>query len=289
MIIATFGRETELSVTLKTLCRGNTVPDEIIIVDGDPFGGAERIFERYREDNKGIITTYIHTKPGLPGQRNAGLERATGDVVLFIDDDVELDGDFISELTAVYLDPEIGGATGFIVNQVPVPVWLALLQRIFLLSRYAGRCYLQRSGLPTFLYKPEKVTDVKILNGCNMSFRNKALEDFVFDSDINYFDDDDVSLTIGERWRLVQVPTAKLKHVVSPKGRPRAPAAAARSVMEQRLLHRKHVPQTLFNIVAYYWSVVGAALVALVRIHPLVCLRTLLGLVVILAGEGKRL
>jgi glycosyltransferase involved in cell wall biosynthesis len=288
VIIATLGREAELSVTLKTLCEGNTIPDEVVIVDGDPFEGARRIVEQYRKDYKGIIITYINTKPGLPGQRNAGLERATGDIVLFIDDDVELDGDFISELTAVYRNPEIGGATGFIVNQVPVPGGLALLQRIFLFSRYAGRCYQQRSGLPTFLYKPERVTEVGILNGCNMSFRYKALEGFTFDSDINYFDDDDVSLTIGSRWHLVQVPTAKLKHVVSPKGRPRAPAAAARSVMEQRLLHKKHVRQTPFNIVAYYWSVIGAALVALVRMHPLVCLRTLLGLMVVLAGEGKR-
>jgi glycosyltransferase involved in cell wall biosynthesis len=289
VIIATLNREKELSVTLKTLFGGNTVPDEVIVVDGDRFEGARRIVEQYGGNSKGITINYVHTKPGLPGQRNAGLERANGDIVLFIDDDVELDGDFISELTAVYRDPEIGGATGVIVNQVPVRRWLALLQRIFLLSRYAGRCYQQRSGLPAFLYKPEKETEVGILNGCNMSFRYEALDGFAFDNDINYFDDDDVSLTIGSRWRLVQVPTAKLKHVVSPKGRPRAPAAAARSVTEQRLLHRKHVRQTLFNIVAYYWSVIGAALVALVRAHPLVCLRTLLGLIVVLADERKKL
>lgn len=288
MIIATLGREAELSVTLETLCDGSVLPDEVVVVDGDHFEGARRIVEQYRKDYKGIIITYVNTKPGLPGQRNTGLERAIGDIVLFIDDDVELDRDFISELKAVYRDPEIGGATGFIVNQVRVPVWLALLQQIFLLSRYAGRCYLQRSGLPTFLYKPEMVTEVRILNGCNMSFRYRALEGFTFDRDINYFDDDDVSLTIGGRWRLVQVPTAKLKHIVSPKGRPRAPAAATRSVVEQRLLHRKHVRQTPFNIVAYYWSVIGAALIALVRMHPLVCLRTLLGLAVVLADEGKR-
>jgi GT2 family glycosyltransferase len=289
VIIATLGRVEELENTLRTLCENTTLPREVIVVDGDCGGNAKPVVEKYAGELNCINFIYVNEEPGLPGQRNAGLGRTTGDVVLFLDDDVELESDYLTCLITVYRDAEIGGATGLITNQVETPTPLRLLSRLFLLSRFAGRCYQQRSGLPAFLYKPQGVTDVGILNGCNMSFRNSALNGFSFDRRINYFDDDDVSLTVGVKWRLVQVPRAKLKHVVSPKGRPRAPAVADRSIIEQRLLHRKHLHQTPLNVLAYYWSVFGTALVAFIRLHPLVGLRTLLGFWAALTGADRRL
>jgi cellulose synthase/poly-beta-1,6-N-acetylglucosamine synthase-like glycosyltransferase len=288
-IIATLGRAEELEDTLRTLCGCTMVPGEVIVVDGDAERDAKPVVEKYADEYDGIAFVYVDTEPGLPGQRNAGLERATGDIVLFLDDDVELEPDFLSELLSVYNDPEVGGATGLITNQVKPVWWVGALQRFFLLTRFGKRCRLQKSGLPIFLYKPAETVDVGILNGCNMSFRRSALGGFHFDGRINYFDDDDVSLTVGRKWRLVQVPGARLKHLVSPKGRPRAPAAADRSIIEQRLLHRKHLPQTPLSVPAYYWSVLGTAFVALVRLHPLVSLRTLLGLWAALTSADRRL
>ena len=288
-IIATLGRAEELENTLRTLCGFTTVPDEVIVVDGDAGQDAKPVVEKWADEYGGISFAYVGTEPGLPGQRNAGLERATGDTILFLDDDVELEPGFLPGLLSVYDNPEVGGATGLITNQVRPAWWVRVLQRFFLLSRFGEYCCLQKSGLPTFLYKPVETVDVGILNGCNMSFRRSALDGFRFDDRINYFDDDDVSLTVGKKWRLVQVPDARLKHLVSPKGRPRAPAAAARSIIEQRFLHRKHLPQTSLSVPAYYWSVLGAAFVALVRLHPLVSLRTLLGLWAALTGADRRL
>ena len=289
VIIATLGREAELATTLGTVRGGTVKPNEIIVVDGTAGRTAEPVVGKFAADSDDTEFVYVHTKPGLPGQRNAGLERASGDIILFLDDDVVLEADFLVELLSAYRDPGVGGATGLIINQAPTPGWLAVLRSIFLLTRYARRCYQQPSGLPAFLYKPRVLTEVGILNGCNMSFRRRAMNGFRFDPRVNYFDDDDVSLTVGARWRLVQVPTARLRHVVSPKGRRRAPAVADRSIVEQRLLHRKHLAQTPLNVLAYYWSVVGSALVAAVRLHPRVCLRTLLGLRAVLTGADKKL
>jgi glycosyltransferase involved in cell wall biosynthesis len=86
------------------------------------------------------------TEPGLPGQRNAGLERATADTILFLDDDVELESGFLPELLSVYDDPEVGGATGLITNQVKPAWWVRVLQRFFLLSRF-GKCCWSTSAL----------------------------------------------------------------------------------------------------------------------------------------------
>lgn len=289
VIIATLGRVEELENTLRTLCDNTTLPDEVIVVDGDDGENAKPVVEKYAGEFNCINFIHVKEEPGLPGQRNAGLGRTTGDIVLFLDDDIELERDYLTCLITAYRDTEIGGATGLITNQVETPTALAVLSRLFLLPRLAKHCYQQRSGLPAFLYKPQRVTDVGILNGCNMSFRNSALSGFSFDRRINYFDDDDVSLTVGTKWRFVQVPGAKLKHVVSPKGRPRATAVADRSIIEQRLLHRKHLSQTPLNVLAYYWSVLGAALVAFIRLHPLVCLRSLLGFWAALTGADRRL
>ncbi|MBL7501409.1 glycosyltransferase family 2 protein [Frankia sp. CNm7] len=49
---------------------------------------------------------------GLSGARNTGVERATSDIVAFIDDDARAAPDWLSKLTAPYADPNVVGVGG---------------------------------------------------------------------------------------------------------------------------------------------------------------------------------
>lgn len=285
-IIVTMSRPAELALTVASAMAGTRIPDEFVVVDASADERTEYVVSQMSSAFRRVEFVYIRTPPGLPAQRNAGLDAATGDVILFLDDDVTLEPAFLTEILAAFDDAAVGGACGVIANQVLPSRFVRFLQWLFRQVRYARRCFLQRSGLPTFLFQPEEAVDVKILTGCDMAFRREAAGRF--DERINYFDDDDISLTAARTWRLVQVPTARLEHRLAEGARPAPTRKVRRRVLEQRLLHRRHLPQNVWTVVCYYYSVWGAAAAAALRLKPRLFLGTLLGLWDVLRTRGGR-
>lgn len=285
-IIVTMSRPAELALTVTSAMAGETAPDEVVVVDASADDRTELTVSHIAAAFDRVAFKYERTAPGLPAQRNAGLDAATGDVLLFLDDDVTLEPDYLAELLKAFDDDAVGAATGAITNQIFPGWYVRLFQWLFRQVRYAPRSFLQRSGLPTFLYRPREQVDIGILTGCNMAFRREAAARF--DERINYFDDDDISRVVAREWRLVQTPTARLEHRVAAGARPAPTAKTRRRVLEQRLLHRRHVPQNIFNIFCYYYSVAGAAAAAALRLKPRLFLGTLLGLWDVLRTRGAR-
>jgi glycosyltransferase involved in cell wall biosynthesis len=285
-IIVTMSRPAELALTVTSLMAGTTTPAEVVVVDASADDRTELTVAQLAAGFRRVAFAYRRMPPGLPAQRNAGLDASSGDILLFLDDDVTLEPDYLSELLKAFDDAAVGAACGLIINQVLPGRHVRFFQWLFRQVRYAPRSYLQRSGLPTFLFRPERRADVGIMTGCNMAFRREAAPRF--DERINYFDDDDASRVAARRWRLVQVPTARLEHRVAAGGRPAPPAKARRRVLEQRLLHRRHVPQNVTNVLCYYYSVAGAAAAAALRLKPRLFLGVLLGLWDVLRTRGGR-
>jgi glycosyltransferase involved in cell wall biosynthesis len=286
VIIVTMSRPEELALTVTSAMAGTRAPDEIVVVDASADDRTETTVAYMAAVFDRVAFKYERTAPGLPAQRNAGLDAATGDVLLFLDDDVTLEPEYLAELLKVFDDAVVGAASGVITNQVLPSRYVRLFQWLFRQVRYASRSFLQRSGLPTFLYRPLKQVDIGILTGCNMAFRREAAARF--DARINYFDDDDVSCVVAREWRLVQTPAARLEHRVAAGARPAPLAKTRRRVLEQRLLHRRHVPRNIFNVFCYYYSVAGAAAAAVLRLKPRLFLGTLLGLWDVLRTRGAR-
>ena len=286
VVIPTMSRPAELALTVASVMAGTVLPEEIVIVDASADERTEYAVAQMSSAFRRVEFLYVRTPPGLPAQRNAGLDASSGDLVLFLDDDVTLEAAFLAELLAAFDDDAVGGACGVIANQVLPSRFVRFLQWLFRQVRYARRCFLQRSGLPTFLFQPEEQVDVKILTGCDMAFRREAVGRF--DGRINYFDDDDISLTAARTWRLVQVPTARLEHRLAEGARPAPRRKVRRRILEQRLLHRRHLPQNIWNVACYYYSVWGAATAAALRLKPRLFLGTLLGLWDVLRTRGGR-
>ncbi len=285
-IVVTMSRPAEVALTVASAMAGTRTPDEFVVVDASADERTEYVVAQMASAFRRVEFVYVRTPPGLPAQRNAGLDAASGDVILFLDDDVTLEPEFLAEILAAFDDDAVGGACGVIVNQVLPSRFVRTLQWLFRQVRYARRCFLQRSGLPTFLFQPEAPADVKILTGCDMAFRREAVGRF--DERINYFDDDDISLAAARTWRLVQVPTARLEHRLAAGARPAPMRKVRRRVLEQRLLHRRHLPQNVWTVACYYYSVWGAAAAAALRLKPRLFLGTLLGLWDVVRTRGGR-
>jgi GT2 family glycosyltransferase len=111
--VCTHGRPTELDACLDALDRSIAACDgvDLLVVDNaPPDDSARAVVQRHRR------ATYV-TEPrvGLDFARNRALAEATGDLIAFVDDDVEVEEGWCDALRgALASDPEAGGCTGLV-------------------------------------------------------------------------------------------------------------------------------------------------------------------------------
>ena len=89
--------------------RAQTVPagDIIVVIDHN-----EELLERSLSSFPDAIVVPNAGKPGLSGARNTGVERASGDVIVFLDDDARAQPDWLEHMLAHYTDPAVQGVGG---------------------------------------------------------------------------------------------------------------------------------------------------------------------------------
>ncbi len=139
VIIPSYNRQDILCQTINSVLEQRFPALEIIVVDqtpGTPIVPLQQLVERHRR-----IIRYIRQTPAnLPKARNTGIEAASSEYLLFIDDDVILPSGFIeSHMLRLESDPAIGAVTGPIIDQLadPQSVSLSPFQRTFDLSLHS--------------------------------------------------------------------------------------------------------------------------------------------------------
>lgn len=291
LIIPTLSRLDDLRVTLQAVLSGTVLPAEIVIVDASPDNLTERFVAELASRPGAVEFAYIRAeRPGVPRQRNAGLARASGDFILFVDNDVTVAADFIEELLKAFAEPKVGAACGLISNQYLPGAYTRLLQWFFRQTRYAGRSYYQRSAFPTFLYRPREAAGVAALTGGLTMFRAEAMAGFRFDERVLFVDDDNYSLDLRARgWELMQWPAARAEHREAGEGRSFAGRVRS-NVVGRRVLHRRYFTQNVLNVASYYYGAIGTAAMAALRLKPRLFAGALLGLWdVVRTCGGRRL
>jgi GT2 family glycosyltransferase len=109
--ICTFQRPAEARRALGSLTKQTDPPEEVLLIDNDP--DATCAWEEL--GTVAPVTTRVvreRTK-GLNVARNRALREASGDVVLFLDDDAVADREWVEAVRNVFLrDPRVGVCTG---------------------------------------------------------------------------------------------------------------------------------------------------------------------------------
>jgi len=96
LVMATLGRKDELDIFLNSLINQTYKYYELIIVDQN---SDERVYEIYKKYKHCIDIIYIKSdKKGLSYNRNIGLEKCSGDIVAFPDDDCEYNFDTLEKV-----------------------------------------------------------------------------------------------------------------------------------------------------------------------------------------------
>jgi GT2 family glycosyltransferase len=206
-----------------------------------------REFVEELERRTGLPGRYVTSAPGLTRQRNAGLDEASGDVVVFADDDVVFGRSVFAALERAYRDPGVVGATVDVQEPLThriggrdsrVRKWLAGGGTEGTFSRY---------GYPRYLPAGSPETDVEVMPGCLMSARLEAARRVRFDEGLLGYalvDDEDFSWRLSRVGRIRYVPDGKVEHRKRGFGS-RTPRAFNRMVaMNRTYLFRKNFPQT---------------------------------------------
>ncbi len=109
IIIPTYNRASQLLPTLQSLVRLKTSRDlfEIIIVDNGSSDNTKQIVNKCQFENKDITIKYFYDDtPGLLTGRHKGAFESKGDILTFIDDDVNLSATWLDSIINVMEERE---------------------------------------------------------------------------------------------------------------------------------------------------------------------------------------
>jgi GT2 family glycosyltransferase len=265
-VIATRNRPDVLRDAVESLVAQTVLPEELCIVDSSDEAPAARHEIEELCASAGIRLDYVHPAPrGLTVQRNAGIDRTSGDPVFLIDDDVWLDPDVHEEILAEYerWGPELGGVRGSPVHP-PNPAKTTILWRkLFGMGGWwpeaSGR---MRGGFFVEGVSASKdVRRLEYMNGWFMSYRREVFDKVRFDEKLSGYawkEDIDFSYrVVQEGYVLVQTPRARIDHRKSDVERFTPFDHQRMNLANQFYLHRKNMPQTAKNRAALWWALVG--------------------------------
>ena len=209
VIIATRNRPRELRAVLDCLKTQAYREYEVIVVDQSdqhvPLGADYQ-----------WVTEVVGEPTGAAAARNLGLKHAHGAVIIYIDDDVIIEGPtFVAEHVGGYQDPAVGAVCGRCIEVVMRHKWGGAPGIVPVLCLVTGA--------------PESQVDcdVKNLKGANMSFRRDVLVavggfDERFGAPCMYEESDVAGKVQGLGFKIAYRSDAVLIHLGAPGGGQRA-------------------------------------------------------------------
>ena len=253
VIIPTKNRAADLARTIETLLLQTVQPLELIIVDQSPA------LTFTRQIPIPVVCIHDPTLSGASVARNVAMDRAQGDIWLFLDDDVLLEPDFIEEILKAYY-PNVTGVSGIITNYSVPPLKQRLWESLFQLGPFRDeRQSIYRRAASLRGMEPIRVRQ---FGGGLMSFRASAICGHHFDTNlIGASPGEDIDFCVGlpKDSVLLITPRARLIHNRSPESRDTTHWI---SVVAQvaSYMHARHWKRGIWNHLCYAWLNAGFAL-----------------------------
>ncbi|OLP19610.1 glycosyltransferase [Leptolyngbya sp. 'hensonii'] len=180
VIIPTYGREEALCNTIADALKQTYANFEVIVVDQTATHQPETQAYLDQVATAGKIRLFRVDWASLPGARNYAIRRAQGDVILFIDDDVELPDGFLEAHARNFREyPDVGAVAGRVFDR------MKLADAKFISGSEEGLTvdYLPPEAMdPAIAWyhidlvntvKPQQVISAR---GCNMAYRRELFE-----------------------------------------------------------------------------------------------------------------
>jgi len=201
VVILTYKRPDELDGVLENLFSLTRPPEEIIVFDDDAAGSGR---EAGRHADPRVQYLWEGRNFGPADARNHAVARATGDILVFLDDDSRLADPQALQLVLDTFADETIGCLAFLIRN-------AFTQEI-VPKEYPGYSTAQW----------EQAHDVSYFIGAGVAVRRQAFLDVGGFDDALYHGEEEIDLSIrlvNAGWRIRYVPEILVFHRKSPKGR----------------------------------------------------------------------
>ncbi len=104
VVIPTYNEEKNIATCLDSVLAGSLLPDEIIIADGNSTDRTIEVAGRYPS-----VQVVENKLRHAAGGRNAGIQAANGELIVFLDADCIADRDWLQEIHNAFLQEELDG------------------------------------------------------------------------------------------------------------------------------------------------------------------------------------
>ncbi|MCY6489188.1 hormogonium polysaccharide biosynthesis glycosyltransferase HpsN [Leptolyngbya sp. GGD] len=173
VVIPTYGREEPLRDTIIDVLKQDYPHYEVLVVDQTPVH--EPDVQKFLEDlaEVGKIQWFKLDWASLPGARNYAVRRSQGEILLFIDDDVQLEPGYLAAHAKNYQRSEIGAVAGRVFDRMKLADFAPGLeiQDLPPEAHDPGIAWYHLNLVHTV--KPQQVLSAR---GCNMSYRREVFE-----------------------------------------------------------------------------------------------------------------
>ncbi len=227
VIFSTHDRPESLLRCVDSALSQSYPPYELIIVHDGTEDLSDRVASVLRPTGK-RFRYHQQDGPSLTRSRNRGMELATGDILLLLDDDVILPEDYLARLVELY-DSDTDGCVDVIGGVMIDPQEVRLSRRLWnVLATVSALCrWGPRYIVARYVRLPEKLRGKlvvpKRLSGGAISLRRSAAEQLRFDETLTGYafgEDLDFSFRGGQTHALFLAPDLKVLHDLAPQGRP---------------------------------------------------------------------
>ena len=181
VIIPTYRREEALIKSISDTIEQDYPDFEVLVIDQTQNHQTETQTYLEQLSNRGQIKWFRLNWASLPGARNYGVRRSIGEIILFIDDDIELPTDYLFAHAKNYRNQEIGAVAGRVLDRMKI----ADAAKLEPMAAAKAIEYLPPQamdpGIAWYhldLVRPTKPQQVISARGCNMSFRRKIFTEY---------------------------------------------------------------------------------------------------------------
>lgn len=119
VIVPTYGREEPLKDTIEDVLKQDYPNFELLVVDQTAVHKPEIAAYLEQKSSSGKIQLFRVNWASLPGARNYAVRRTSGEIILFIDDDVQIPAGYLEAHARNYLErPEVGAVAGRVFDRM---------------------------------------------------------------------------------------------------------------------------------------------------------------------------
>ena len=168
IVVCTYNRAESLRDTLNALCRQQAAPGcdwEVLVVDNNSKDHTRSVVEAAQSGWPRLSYTFEKSQ-GLSHARNHGIACARGEIILFTDDDVLPEPDWLATTLAGLAEYQADACGGFIapIWETPPPPWLT--------ERFHGFLAIRTDRSDDYLMSVSSQTPF----GANMAFRRHVFD-----------------------------------------------------------------------------------------------------------------